>query len=601
MQPLVEKHYTWRHLLRELLNTPGLARMKDMSSHELKMRLWPVVSLARWIATEQPELIERNHLTLVIGGAETNDAADNGMWYTLMPLLLGRKSTLSISVHLVGLHYGEIPEEFKADFKQSVLASPWRKFLPNYATPHKMSLAQFYKTHSVEDIDAIMLFHPGFESHLDEWLSDDSLSLPVNAGVPVIASSYYNDEQTLDRILLEAYGFEAVGEAIDNPYRIESFNEQTFFSYDFWRIGSAVPLPLKIRDQDRFNRATVLSRLGSDSFNAGDYKVFSRMLERQIVTDNKGDQDLIIILPFDHFLRHKNGEILIPDNDSLILREGPVMEKKDIENCPAHNASPYEKMLYCAMVMIKYDINMDSLRASLARHHGAYQSKAGPTLSDLMGGNVLDELMSEDGLKSFADGYADFLSTTEDIDADSAQEISKQLIEMFGSEQKRVVPAEARGIIDAMHLKDFVSVRRIIADTPTLVDSEDENGVTPLYTAAVMNDPEMVNFLIKHGANPNHKDCEGWPIITEAARYQSNKALKSLMKAPHFDVNNANKLGWNGLLVALSVSNFEAFELLMAAGGNLDMENVAGLSARAMLLEHPEAPEHLRHKMAQRA
>jgi ankyrin repeat protein len=97
--------------------------------------------------------------------------------------------------------------------------------------------------------------------------------------------------------------------------------------------------------------------------------------------------------------------------------------------------------------------------------------------------------------------------------------------------------AAARGHVDVVTL---LLQHEEIKSTKDVPDRQDENGQTPLLWAARKGGEgraEVVDILLKHGADPNAKDSkEGRSALSWAARNENEDIVKCLLGCEHTDL-----------------------------------------------------------------
>ena len=119
------------------------------------------------------------------------------------------------------------------------------------------------------------------------------------------------------------------------------------------------------------------------------------------------------------------------------------------------------------------------------------------------------------------------------------------------------------------------------------INSEDSQGRLPLVCACAAKNIEMVNFLIKKGADVNLQSKYGlWPLL-RATTIGSVEIVKRLIQVPGIKVDQPNIAGNTPLMVLcketeLSEDDKKIIKILIKAGANPDLENSEGVSARSL-------------------
>jgi len=110
------------------------------------------------------------------------------------------------------------------------------------------------------------------------------------------------------------------------------------------------------------------------------------------------------------------------------------------------------------------------------------------------------------------------------------------------------------------------------------VNTQDENGVTPLSYAADRGHKEIVKILLAHGANVNARSDIGSTPLMNAAFMGHLKIVKFLI-ANGADVNAQSNEGTTPLMNAAANGNKEIVETLLSNGAELDACEMCGLTA----------------------
>lgn len=228
-------HTSWRHLLRSILGSSSHTKFRSFPVEFQQSVLVAPVTLARWIAQVHPELLDRQHLNLVIAGAAKGlDSIDTGRWYQWLPALLGRPA-MTVTVTMVGpeLIPSKDNESIRTGTSRSgILTSAGAEVVSNWpaAEISATSLADWWNARAADSPlpDACFLFHPGFEAYAGSWLSEEQGLIPLMlAGVPVGLCSSCEEELWQEEWLVRKYGCAMDGQAQTNPFALERDNRKT--------------------------------------------------------------------------------------------------------------------------------------------------------------------------------------------------------------------------------------------------------------------------------------------------------------------------------------------------------------------------------------
>ncbi len=214
-------HREWRFLLRAF--TQAHRAFQGAPNKVLQFGLSPAASVARWLLTEQPHLLEREELTLLLPGASTVEGADDGRWFSFLPWLVGRPN-LKFKVWLVGdeLKTLHVPHEDSMirGRDNSTPAAALVARLPR-ASLFDGELSAWRQAEPQARVDACILFSPGFSRHYETWLREEDLLPYFRANTPVALFCYSKLDALEDQETLKLLGFQFTVKSMpENPWRL---------------------------------------------------------------------------------------------------------------------------------------------------------------------------------------------------------------------------------------------------------------------------------------------------------------------------------------------------------------------------------------------
>ena len=110
----------------------------------------------------------------------------------------------------------------------------------------------------------------------------------------------------------------------------------------------------------------------------------------------------------------------------------------------------------------------------------------------------------------------------------------QQVLEKFeGWKDEIVIKQSGENLLKACINDNFVDVKKILYQYPSLIEYKNDNGWTPLIVAAFNQSTRCVNLLLSHGANPNAKNKNGTTVLM----YAKTKLLDH--KQPDFSIMTA--------------------------------------------------------------
>lgn len=77
---------------------------------------------------------------------------------------------------------------------------------------------------------------------------------------------------------------------------------------------------------------------------------------------------------------------------------------------------------------------------------------------------------------------------------------------------------------------DLPRVRELLAYGAPVDEEEQPSGTTALFKAAFSGHIDVMEELMKHGADINHKDCNGWTPLHDARSGGQQDAVKFLIQ-----------------------------------------------------------------------
>lgn len=208
----------WNDLLREL-KTHNLFKTNLVNDDAKSLLAAPVLA-ARQILKHAPHLISKDSIRICVAGSDYADNGNKGDIYRLLPKLLN-KPDLMIHIDLIGpeCHKCIYPEEFR--LKDCYSGKVTTAF-------SSVTLGEHLSSSVAPDV--ILMNMPGFEVHAEDWfIKDDGVARALENNIPVLCSSYANDEAELDGVYAEAYGF-SVAAPEKNPLAVKR-DEHGFFTW----------------------------------------------------------------------------------------------------------------------------------------------------------------------------------------------------------------------------------------------------------------------------------------------------------------------------------------------------------------------------------
>lgn len=297
--PPVMRHREWRFLLRDFVSTHSFLGV--VPSNVLQFGLAPVASVARWLIMEQPGLLERETLTLLIPGASDVECADDGRWFAFLPWMLGRPE-MTIQVHLVGR---ELISPYRprsaSHSSRETNATPAARLVQRFpaAELYHGTLGQWRSSDAAVAADACILFSPGFSEHYKEWFAPGELA-DYMAALPLGLFSYSTLDFLEDLAVLKMLGFkfEAREQGV-NPWALEHEHREavgSFGSYQWGLVNVEAPAEVALDCAELTEFIELQQLLREDSEQWGP-DVAMRRLCTPLDVENESTSDEIYLMP----------------------------------------------------------------------------------------------------------------------------------------------------------------------------------------------------------------------------------------------------------------------------------------------------------------
>ncbi len=132
---------------------------------------------------------------------------------------------------------------------------------------------------------------------------------------------------------------------------------------------------------------------------------------------------------------------------------------------------------------------------------------------------------------------------------------------------------EEQHLRDAAEAGDIVGVKEILSRSPEIaIDAVDDQGYTALYRASFYGRTQVVDYLLKHGANANMRDGDGKTPLHAAALRGYGKITRLLL-AEMENVNVQDMLGTTPLLSAAASGSADVLKALLDYGADVNIPN----------------------------
>jgi hypothetical protein len=108
-----------------------------------------------------------------------------------------------------------------------------------------------------------------------------------------------------------------------------------------------------------------------------------------------------------------------------------------------------------------------------------------------------------------------------------------------------------------------------------LINAKNNDGRTPLHTAAMYNSKDCLQLLLDYGAEINAKGKNGLTPLHNTALYNSKDCLQLLLEAGA-EINAKDKYGWTPLHTAVTYGAVDCLKMLIQLGADLNEKDNKG-------------------------
>ncbi|XP_061579044.1 ankyrin repeat domain-containing protein 50 [Cololabis saira] len=129
--------------------------------------------------------------------------------------------------------------------------------------------------------------------------------------------------------------------------------------------------------------------------------------------------------------------------------------------------------------------------------------------------------------------------------------------------------AEGRALLYLLVLEARLDMATLLIEKGGVpLESRDSDGRTALHVACWQGCVEIVDLLLKHGANPNARDSQGRPPLHSVAWTGHTKVGHHLLQASGVNINLACHQGATALSIAAQEGHVNIVKILLESGAN---------------------------------
>jgi hypothetical protein len=120
------------------------------------------------------------------------------------------------------------------------------------------------------------------------------------------------------------------------------------------------------------------------------------------------------------------------------------------------------------------------------------------------------------------------------------------------------------------------SIAEFLLEKGALINNPDKFGQTAIFYS--LHNPNLLDFLIKSGANPDIARKDGSTPLIEACRFESEPSIEILINANAI-LDAQDELGHTALMVSAWLGRFRIVEMLLQSGASINLQDNSGNDA----------------------
>lgn len=529
---MIRKHWKLSFILRALGDSDYCQWVRPLRSLPVEARIAAPAALADYIAN-QPELLDKPTLRLVVLGSAL-DASDDGAWWSTIGTLLGKSADWCQCLIVHHDDRGGLDLRVRPPSLVKTHVHVTQGGLSDVrCLPSKIDIALL----PVSNPDVLTILLGNEENNLWPFL---------NADAAIITGLCHANEVALYCTLGEIFGLELKEHT--NSFLADELPIQTLV---IAKGKQQTDWERRARDADLLATASdviaevcVGNDLGGSRPDA--FKVWGM---EGLIKSSADGTDTFITLPRKYAVRRRTG-VIYPIQDDLVIGDGFA------------GKLPPEAMA---------DLPLDADWASrVAWAASAWRSGVGDMINTTLGG-----AMEAAGLEMpTKEGVLDLMARIglegEKIDA---------LAEVLDGGGYYAPSRQERLVLDRLRDGDAAGLLNLLEANKALLTTMDETRLPLLSAVGRRGMHGVMQRMLELGTPVNIRDGGGRTALAELATTgRSIESVKMLLDAGA-DPDVADSKGWTALLLAVKTSRWENAHLLLDRGADPMIPNFLGLSA----------------------
>ncbi|MCY9870453.1 ankyrin repeat domain-containing protein [Vibrio barjaei] len=552
------KHKKLNHLMAELNRKKPL--LATNVTQELQMTLTvPAVVLAKQLTEFAPDLLKQKKVKVIVAGAAFNEAMNKSRCYYLLNTLLN--TNIEWEIYLIGNEVAEVPPLHVIDVTKHYKNEP--------VTVHVRPLMLEEALAEIGKPDLLVLNHPGFESHYEDWfLSDDGIDKCLLAGVPIVGCSYGTDEIQIDSFYVDAFGLELKDKVnalyldmsrepprgIEVPQSIvEGANSGMM---DWGRTIWSMTARGERVDQDGeklgfiADMNTVRSSINMYLMASGTITMPYECYEQYVRWHDKRR----IMRVYGQYSFDMTGGFIFDEETQQVMNNDVELDTTDFDMA---NLSIHDKLVMMTTVYQEYiaEFAEEGSEEGIELDEEMFEA-----LGEMFGGSEV--------LKKMLDGDS----------GDGMQGID--INEMFGFQGNKELTEREEKIAELAHNKDVNALKDYSSDV--LKDFTDETHKNLVHIAAEYDSVDLLKFAIESGVSLKEVDGDSYGVLDICSESPVSMSVLTYLLSNNLVpdlINRQDPRGFTAIHRAADSGSQEAFDLLKSHGADPSIAAISGLSA----------------------
>ena len=153
-----------------------------------------------------------------------------------------------------------------------------------------------------------------------------------------------------------------------------------------------------------------------------------------------------------------------------------------------------------------------------------------------------------------------------------ADNISKYIIEQQNDPKQFYDKDGVPMVINAVKYERLDILQHLMKKPFININEVDKDNKTALYYAFYRDNPKILDYLLKNGADINTEGVTGQKILTEAIKQNNLDFVKYLTETKHVDINNVNEHNHTPIYTAVRKNNIEIVKYLATKGVDVNKQ-----------------------------